>query len=251
MDPLARARRKQSAHLARIPRVLRVVGFFVLAVLLASVLGHVPLIGPFFRHTGLIGILLSAALLSAVLTRVGERLLSARRLRSELRVLAAVGNAHNHGKIGALYLVRGRTRAAREHLEEAVRGEPQVAEWQYRLGLARLGTREVAGALAAFEACVALEEEHAYGAAMMRRAECLQRLGRSADALAALERFERNHGPSPEAAYRRGLVLRKLGRRAEARASFAQVGELARRATRYQRRSAGWWALRASLARFV
>ena len=41
-----------------------------------------------------------------------------------------------------------------------------------------------------------------------------------------------------------------VGRRAEARAAFSEVGELARHATRYQRRAATWWALRAQLARF-
>lgn len=231
--------------------MLRVLGFFVLAALLASVLGHVPVIGPVFRHSGIFGILATAALLGAVLTRVAERLLTARKLRSELRALAEVENAYNQGKIGALYLARGRPRAARAHLEEAVRGEPEVAEWQYRLGLARLATRDPAGALAAFERCVQLEEEHAYGTAQMRRAECLQRLGRAADALAALATFECNHGPSPESAFRRGLALRALGEKSAARAAFREVGELARKTARYQRRAAGWWALRAGLARLV
>jgi tetratricopeptide (TPR) repeat protein len=231
--------------------VLRLIGFFVLAAVLASVLGRLPLVGPVFERTGIFGILLAAALLSAVLTRVGERVLNARKLRSELASLAAVGNAHNHGKIGALYLARGRPRVAREHLELAASGEPDVAEWQHRLGLARLGCGKAAGALEAFERCVSLDEEHAYGAAQMRRAECLLRLGRAQDSLAVLELFERNHGPSPEEAYRRGLALRALGRKADARRAFADVGDLARRATRYQRRKAGWWALRAGFARLV
>jgi len=231
--------------------VLRLIVFFVVAAVLAAVLGHLPLIGPLFAHSGLIGILISAALLSAVVSRFGERMLSSRKLRGELRALGAVGNAHTHGKMGALYLARGRPRAALEHLEDAAQGEPQVAEWQYRLGLARLGVRQLEPALAAFERCVALEEEHAYGAAQMRRAECLQRLGRQEEALDALRAHEANHGPSPEGAFRRGRALRALGRKREARAAFAEVAELARRAARYQRRSAGLWALRAGLARFV
>jgi len=231
--------------------LLRLVGFLALAVVLAALLGHVPLIGPLFRHTGILGILLAAAILSALVTRMGGRLLAGRKLKAELRALSAVGNPHGHGKIGALYLSRGRPRAALAHLEEAAAGEPDVAEWQYRLGLARLAVRELDPALAAFERCVALEEEHAYGAAQIRRAECLQRLGRHEAALEALAVFERNHGSSPEAAYRRGVALRALGRRDEARAAFREVGELARRATRYQRREAGLWALRAGLARIV
>jgi tetratricopeptide (TPR) repeat protein len=231
--------------------VLRLIGFFVLAVLLASLLRYVPLIGPFFEHAGIFGILIAAALLSAALSRVGERMASSRKLRSELRALADVGNAHNHGKIGALHLASGRARTALEHLEQAVRGEPDVAEWQHRLGLARLRVADVAGALEAFDRCVAIDEEHAYGTAQMRRAECMQRLGRPQDSLDVLALFERNHGPSPEETYRRGLALRALGKKREARAAFTEVGELARKATRYQRRKAGWWALRAGFARIV
>ena len=229
----------------------RVLGFFVLAVLLASVLGHVPIVGGLFRNTGILGILVASALISAALTRLGDYLMQGRKLRSELRSLEAVGNAHNHGKIGTLYLTRGRARGALGHLEQAARGESEVPEWHYRLGLARLATRDVAGALGAFERCVALEEEHAYGSAMMRRAESLHRLGRHDEALAVLALQERNHGPSPEVAFRRGLALRALRRRAEARAAFDEVGALARRATHYQRRSAALWALRASFVRFV
>jgi len=242
---------KQAGVPYALPRVLRVIGFFLVALILATVLGQVPLIGPLFRSTGVFGILLASMLLSAVLTRVGERLLSARKLRSQVRGLALVGNAYNYGKLGALYMAHGRAREAREPLEKAVEGEPLVAEWRYRLGLAYLASREHERALGAFEACVRLEEEHAYGAAQMRRAECLQRLGRHEQALEALGVFERNHGPSPEAAYRRGQTLRALGRRTESRQAFGEVAELARRATRYQKRAATWWALRASLARRV
>ena len=231
--------------------MLRLVGFFVLVAVVASLLGRLPWIGPLFDHTGIFGLLLVAALISVVAGRVGERLVASRKLRAELRSLSAVGNAHTQGKIGALYLARGRARAALAPLAEAVRGEPDVAEWHYRLGLAHLALRDLQAALAEFERCVEIDEEHAYGAAQLRRAECLQRLGRAEAALEVLTLFERNHGPCPETAFRRGRALRALGRRDQARASFAEVGELARRATRYQRRSATLWALRANWARFV
>ena len=190
------------------------------------------------------------ALLSAVLTRFGERLVSARKLRGELASLGAVASAHNRGKMGMLYLSRGRPRAALAPLEEAVRGEPEVAEWHYRLGLARLATRAFAPALESFQRCVALEEEHAYGVAQLRVSECLARLGRQEDALAALATFERNHGPSAESACRRGFALRALKRKAEAQAAFGEALELARRATRYQKKHATVWAMRAGVARY-
>lgn len=231
--------------------MLRLVGFFALTLLLTSVLGHAPIIGPLFARTGILGILLTGLLLSAALTAFGTRLVAGRKLRSEVRVLSQVGSAYNHGKIGAAYLARGRARGALEHLERATEGEPEVAEWHYRLGLARIATGDPAGALEALDRCLAREEEHAYGQALMRKAECLLRLGQAEDSLAALALLERNHGPSPETAYRRGKALRALGRRGEARAAFGEVGDLARRATRYQRRDATLWALRAALARFV
>jgi tetratricopeptide (TPR) repeat protein len=234
---------------ARIRGVLRVLGFFVLAALLFALLSNLPWIGPIFRHTGVFGILLSAALLSAVLGRMGEHMLATRKLKSELRVLGQVESARNQGKMGAVYLVRRRPRAALAPLENAVRGEPEVAEWHYRLGLARLALGDHAGAVEALERCLALEPEHAYGEAQLRRAEALSALGRDADALAALACLERDHGPSAESAYRRGQALRALGKKREARAAFDEVSALARSATRYQRRAAGVWAFRAGLAR--
>jgi len=229
--------------------VLRLVGFFVLVLLLTSLLGHLPWIGPLFRSTGFLGILLSAALLSALLARWGERLLVARRTRGQLRALSAVESAHNLGKAGSLLLAQGRARAALGPLERAAAGEPEVAEWHYRLGLAHLRLGQLEPSRSALERCLALEEEYAYGAAQKRLVEVLQRLGLQEPSLRALDVLERNHGPSPESAYRRGLALRALGRKEEARAALAEVSGLARQATRYQRSEAASWNLRAFFTR--
>jgi len=231
--------------------VLRLVGFFLLALGLAAVLGHVPLIGPFFQHTGIIGILVASALLSALFSWWGNRLYRRRKSQNELRSLAAVDSAHNHGKMGVLLLASGRTRAALEHLELAAAGEPAVAEWHFRLAQARFARGASLPALEALERCLALDEEHGYGSAQKLHAALLQRLGRPEQALAALDTLEQNHGPSAESAHRRGQALRALGRREEARRAFAEAVELAARATRYQRSDAALWALRARLARYL
>src|SRR5687767_890261 len=118
--------------------MLRLVGFFVLALLLASLLGHLPVVGVVFRSTGIFGILIASALLAALFTRLGERMLLARRSAAQIRALSAVGSAHNQGKVGALHLAAGRARKSVPFLEAAVRGEPGVAEWHYRLGQAHL-----------------------------------------------------------------------------------------------------------------
>ena len=229
----------------------RLVVFFVLVIVLAQALAHAPFIGPVFARTGCLGIWVVAAGLSFGMTRLGERLVKGRRTRAEVRRLDLVGGAVNHGKAGALLLLDGSPRRALEHLRLAAEGEPGRAEWHYRLGCALLQLRRTEEALAALRTSVEIDEEYAYGAAQMRLAEALATSGDAEQALHALEVFERNHGPSPESAYRRGRLLRGLGRRAEAAACFQEVGELARTAVRYQRREAMGWSVRATLARWI
>ena len=230
--------------------MLRLAGYFALAIFLTWVLSFVPFVGPFFAHSGILGVLVSAFLLSAIIGRLGERAYQRARSAAQIRSLSAVDSPRNHGKLGALYAAQGRTKKAIEHLRLAVKGEPDSAEWCYRLGAALLERGDTAGALAELERCVCLDEEYAYGAAQMRRAEALGRLKRHEDSLAVLATLERNHGPSPESAYRRGLAYRALGDRERARAALLEVSGLARAALRYQRRSAGLWSLRAAWARF-
>jgi tetratricopeptide (TPR) repeat protein len=229
--------------------MLRLVGFIVGAIVLARVLGALPVVGPLFARTGIFGVWIAALLLSWAVTHYGRRALVARRDRSELTRLEAVDSPYNHGKAGALLLARGSARRAVPHLEEAVRGEPDSAEWRYRLGQALLMLRKPREARTALERCVALDEEHAYGAAQLRLAEALLAGGEAARALEVLDVVERNHGKSPESAYRRGVTLRALRKKDEARRSFAEVGSLAANAPRFQRREATAWATRAWLAR--
>lgn len=231
--------------------MLRLIGFFALVYVLTLVLGHLPVVGAFFRSTGIFGLWFTAVLLSLVASRLGALAYRRRRDRATVRQLAAVESPHNQGKLGALLLAQGRARRALPHLERAVQGEPGVAEWHYRLGTAQLLLRRPAEAAAALERAVALDEEHAYGAALMRLAEARSASGAHDGALADLARLEKNHGPSPESAYRRGLALKQLGRREEARSALREVSELARHAARYQRRTAGLWVVRARLALLV
>jgi tetratricopeptide (TPR) repeat protein len=231
--------------------VLRLVGFFVLAVLLASFLGKLPVIGPLFARTGCLGIWISAMLLSWAFTRYGERAFRVRRDRGQIRQLAAVKSPRTEGKLGALYLAQGRRAKALPHLREAAAGEPEVAEWHYRLGSAELLSRNHDAAIESLQRCVELEPEYAYGAAQLRLAEACADDGRPEEALEAIAVFERNHGPSPESAFRRGLAYKALGDKDAARAAFGEVSRLASEAARYQRKSAGLWTVRARLASWL
>jgi tetratricopeptide (TPR) repeat protein len=211
--------------------------------------GVLPIVGPIFARTGILGVWITALLLAWGITRYGEVAVRARRDRAALRRLEAVDNPHNHGKAGALLLAQGRASKALPHLTQAAEGEPDSAEWSYRLGLAcmRLGHKEQA--VAALRDCVGLDEEYAYGSAQARLAEALLAVGRAEEALAALERMERNHGPSPESAFRSAGALRALGRREEGTRRLLEVSRLASEAPKFQRSEAQTWVLRAWFAR--
>jgi len=228
--------------------MMRLVAFFALAYVLVHVLGAMPVVGPIFAHAGIFGIWITALGLSWVATRYGERAVRSRRDRGELRRLLTVDNAHNHGKAGAMLLARGSAARAMPHLERAAEGEPSSPEWQFRLGTALLALRRPAEARAALARCVALAPEYAYGAAQLRLAEALTASGAAAEALPVLAVAERNHGTSPELAYVRGRALKALGRRAEAKASFSEVGKLAAEVPLFQRGAARGYALRAFFA---
>lgn len=229
----------------------RVVLFFLGAWLLSRVLAHVPLVGPLFARTGWIGIWLAAMLLSFALTRLGERAAAGRRDGAELRRLAAVDSAHNHGKSGTLLASRRRWKAALVHLERAAQGEPEVAEWQYKKGVAELALRRPERARASFQAALAIDPEHAFGDARMRLAEAALACGDAQASLAALETLERNHGPSPESAFRRARAARALGRPELAREALAELEELASAAPRWQRGTAERWRWKGRLARLL
>ena len=228
--------------------MLRFVSFLVAAFLLSRLLGHLPVIGGFFRATGIFGVWITALLLAWLVTHWGARTVRVQRQRSQLRDLEAVDSPHNRGKMGSLYLAQGRARKAAELFEEAARGEPEVAEWHYRLGCAELASGNASEAIASLRRATEIDEEYGYGGAQMRLAEATLLTGDPDASLEALQRFERNHGPSPESAYRRGKALKRLGRGDEARGAFGEVGELANRAVRYQKGEAQKWLWKARLA---
>lgn len=231
--------------------MLRLLGFFGLTAVAFVLLTKLPVVGGLARGVPLLGFFAAAAIVSAVLTRAGQRALARSRERALMRQLGAVETPYNKGKLGTLLLKQRSWRRAAPLLAEASAGEPRSAEWAFNLGRAELGAGRPAAAVAALERAVELDEEHAYGAALMRLAEARLASGDAAGSLAALDRLERNHGESPEGAFRRGRALQALGRGADARRAFGRVAELAREAVGYQRREAAGWALRAAAARYL
>jgi tetratricopeptide (TPR) repeat protein len=228
--------------------VARLLGFFLLVVAAFVVLQNVPLVGALFRIP-FFGFWLALILVSVVLTKFGKVAYDRRKVRALERELGAVETPHNQGKLGVLHANRGNPRRAIPCLERAVAGEPEFTEWHYRLGISKLAVNDLAGARAALERVLALNEDHAYGEALLRLAEVTTRQGEGELALATIARFEEHRGPNPESAYRRGLALCLLGRKDEARAALQEVGAIANRQARYQRRSTTRWVMLAFTAR--
>ncbi|MCK6444994.1 MAG: tetratricopeptide repeat protein [Planctomycetes bacterium] len=224
-------------------------GWFALIFGAMFVLSWIPGIGGLFR--GFWGFWITALLVGAVGSVVTKKLVERKRLAAKRRELANVESGHNQGKLGALLLAHGRARAALAPLQRAVDEEPQSPEWRYRLGLARLATGDVRGATQALASAAAIDEEYAYGDLQLRRAEAHARLGELDVARAALDTFDRNHGPSPESAYRRGLVERAAGRRDLAAQSFVHVAVLAERGAQFQRGKNRKWQFLAAMRRVI
>ena len=152
---------------------------------------------------------------------------------------------HNRGKLGSLILKQGRAARALPHLEEAVEGEPNVAEWAYQLGMAQVELGNYEEGQSSLRRALELDALIGFGKPWLRAAEASQALGDDNQALIQLQHFERNHGPSPESAFRRAQVYKKLGQTDKASAARKEVPLLAAELAKYQRNSSLQWVLRA------
>ena len=230
--------------------MLKLVGFFLATLVVLVVLREIPVLGRVFE-VPILGFWGAAILVALVASRFASAGVARAGVKRKLRELQGVDTPHNLGKRGALLLASGRLRAALEPLRAAVRGEPESLEWRYRLGLAELATGSASAAVEALSEVARRDEEYAYGAVQLALARALEREHRFDDAHDALLVFERNHGASPESACRRGLLLKRLGRRDEARVVLAGVPALTRRAAGKQKEGAAGWYWRALFARWV
>lgn len=230
--------------------MLRLIGFFVVVLLVVQLLRHVPVVGAIFQIP-ILGFWGAAILVSALASKLAVVALDRSRFARKRRELGHVETPHNQGKLGTLLLSSGRARAAIAPLENAVKGEPGSVEWRYRLGSALLASGRAADAASELERAASIDREHAYGALQLRLAEALARSKRNDDVIGVLDHFDHDHGANAESAYRRGRALRELGRRDEANESFRRAGELARGVARYQRTHARTWAWRALWARLI
>lgn len=229
--------------------MLRLVGFFALVLVAFNVLAMLPVVGPLLQRLGFLGYWVVAILVSVLVARASERLLESRRHRKRLRDLGAVDTPNNQGKLGLLYLQTGRLRSAVPLLEAAFRGQPEVSDWAYGLGRAKMAQRDYQAAGEYFARVVTDDPDHGFGGAFLGLAAAALALGRPEGALEALAGHELRRGKTPKGAYLRGRALKALGRKAEAREAFGEVLEFGGRLPAYQRREYLGLAWRAMLAR--
>jgi hypothetical protein len=230
--------------------MLRLVLWFLAVFVLLHLLRLVPAIGRVF-DVPFLGFFLAAAILSYIVARGGESLSRRRSAARVRRELGAVDTPHQRGKLGAHLLAAGAAREAEGHLAAAAAGDPERLEWSYKLGCARLQSGRPRDAIGPLALVVAREEEHAFGAAVLRLAQAALASGDLELARRELERFERNHGPTPESAWWRGRLAKARGDRGAARAACDEVLRLQSRATGFQRKAGRAWAAKAWFARFL
>lgn len=230
--------------------MMRLILWFAVVLVCRQFLAAIPVLGVPFRIP-FVGFFLTLYLVGWLGRRAVERWDAGRRARALAKSLGNVETPHNQGKLGVLYESRGRYGKAIGHLQQAVEGEPEVTEWHYRLGRSYLGAGLLDEALETLNHARSQDEEHAYGGVLMSLAEAQRRASHPDRALESIERFERNHGPKPESAYRRGKALAALGRKEESQSAYREISKLAGEAVRYQRSEARSWVFRGWLARVL
>jgi tetratricopeptide (TPR) repeat protein len=224
---------------------MRAVLFLLAVAIVHFTLPVIPVLGRPLARVPVLSLLASAMLVGFLARLLESRLEANRRDRARLRELGAADTPGMRGKLGAALLDRGRAAQAVEHLEAARAAEPTRREWAYRLAQALAQSGRTDRARDELEALVALDEEYAFGAALLSLSGMRLVAGEARAALEAADRAERNHGPSPESSCRRGEALVALDRGDEAAAAFTRARELYDALPSYQRPAARSWVRRA------
>lgn len=227
---------------------MRFLAYFFLVFVTLFVLRQLPLVGGLFQIP-LVGFFLAAMVVSALVARGGQVMTNRAHAKRQMRELGEVDTPQRRGKLGRLLLQNGRAREAVDHLRAACDADEETVDWPYRLGVALLESGEAEEATMWLNKAREMDEGFAYGGVLLKLSEAALALGDFEAALEALERYEVFQGPSPEQAFRRGRVLKAMGRREEAKASLESVTQLAARAPKYQRAEARAWAARAFWAK--
>jgi tetratricopeptide (TPR) repeat protein len=215
--------------------MLRLLGFFVLVFLTQKLLLEIPVVRDLIGGLGIFGFWVVAIFVGWYLEALGTRLMAKRRFDAQVRGLGNVDTANNQGKLGALLIAK--------------EGQPESSEWDYGLGRAYMGLGQFAQAAEHFQSVAAIDAAYGYGRVLLGLAEARLECDQTDIALQALDRHDSDRGATPESALLRGLVFKKLGLKAEARAAFESVSGLAKNLPASYRKSAFPFQVRAFFAR--
>lgn len=173
---------------------------------------------------------------------------SMRRLRSlRTQIELNPANATARAQLAEIWLDRRKPRRAITLLEQALERDPESAELQYLLGLARLRSGDASGALAPLSSALARDEKVRYGAAYLAIADALARVGQHDEAIEAYRRYLKINTSSVEACCKLSWACERTKDLAAARRWREEALSTYRALPRYQRRKQlGWW-LRARL----
>ena len=169
-----------------------------------------------------------------------------RSLRSQVELNPA--NAVARAQLAEVWLERRRPARAVPLLEQALERDPESAELNYLLGLARLRAGRAEQALEPLSRAVERDGKVRYGAAYLASGDALVAVKRLDDARAAYQRYVKINTSSVEGYCKLAAASERAKDNAAAKKWRAEALDTYRALPRFQRRKQlGWW-LRSKLA---
>jgi len=172
--------------------------------------------------------------------------------RELLTQLESYPNPNVHLRLGLYYQEQLQHAQAIEHLEKALEMDPMLLSARYRLAVSYLELGRSEDALRELQRVVGTERNHAFGEAMLRLGEALERVERFDEALEWYRQFYEYSGGRPEGCIRYGRLLERLGQPTRARELYREAIDHAAAAPDFiQRNDREWVRIAASRLRLL
>jgi len=144
-------------------------------------------------------------------------------LLKALKDLEHFETAQKHFEVARLSWIRSDMTMVGPHAARAVELDPSMAQAHHLLGSFLLRVDALEHALLAFENAERIDPGHAFGDALLLRAQTLSRLGRLEQALKTFEQHRSVHGGGHRSHYWHAVALASAGRRGEAARAFREA----------------------------
>jgi len=154
-------------------------------------------------------------------------------------------DASAHYNLGLLYLERGDRAEAEWSFRKAIEVDARETDASYQLGRIAREDGRLTVALQHFERVIEQDPAHSHHEIWREVGQLYYAAGQYDDALAMLDRFQRERPSDGEGRYWRGMVLDRLNRRQEAIAEMRECVEAVRSAPAYKYRAEKQWLARA------